>query len=101
MCEPRKITEVRQIHIEIEGTERVLEKAINLAMRMACVSEWRIDDDGYSEEVEEWERSNSNVHIQFNRMTVSGGMHAHFVFNTWCDKIDDDDDNEVIDEKEE
>jgi|2_EtaG_2_1085320.scaffolds.fasta_scaffold58702_2 hypothetical protein len=47
-----------------------------------------LDDDGYSEEVEEWERSNSNVHIEFKKLIVHGGMRTHFVFDTWCDKID-------------
>jgi len=82
------ISKVISISVRVKP-ERCMENAINQARDLAY-HQFGIDDCGHSDCVDEWERSNSDIIIQFDKLQISGHQVTVY-FNTWCEKYEEDD----------
>ena len=82
----------RTIHVQLNGFDRMLEKAAAEASERALI-EFGIDRDGHSDEVPDWERSCCSIQVEFKGITMSGGMmgwSSTVTFETWCECNDED-----------
>ena len=90
----RIISEVEKIHVHLDSLERMNEKAFKKAIREAMFR-FRIDEDGHSKKVEDWERSRCDVRVVLKETKASCGMcgwNFTIIFEAWCEKEGDDDD---------
>lgn len=87
------ISKVEEIRIDLRSPERLMETAVKTAL-MYAGGIFGIDDCGHSEFVEDWERSNCSIEIEFKSLKINTGyLGATYtiVFNAWCEKEDEED----------
>lgn len=85
-----RLTEFKAIYVSRQ--ESNFDRACDSAYQQALVF-FEIDKDGHCGKVENYERSNSSVHIRFKSYETSGGMSgiAHnYVFEAWVQQYDDE-----------
>jgi len=87
------LTPASSIVVELTSPERLYEKAARMAMDRAY-NWFQIDENGNSDIVEGWFRCSCSVKLRQKSFEISGGMGGctyTFVFEAWCERYDDDD----------
>jgi len=79
--------------IVIDRNESGFDRAADAAFRMA-ISKFGIDDDGYTDRVEGWERSKCWVEVEFVRYIRSGCNHT-YTFSAMVRKVAEDSADDV------
>ncbi len=91
-----KVIAQEEIHVDLHGSHRPLERGLEQAHERAIML-FGIDDCGHSDRVSEWERSCCSIHIEFVRLILSGGMdgwNTTMIFKAWCERVYDDEDDD-------